>query len=119
MDQIKTDAQLTEEENIAEAEGVEAMIDAIGEVTLEKKDAIEAAREAYENLSDEAKEKVSQDKLSVLEAAEARLAQLIAEAEQEEIDQAAADAVAEKIRAIGDLICQGGWLKRQEEPLMH
>ena len=50
---------------------VEALINAIGPVSAEKKAAIEAAREAYESLSDLAKPLVSN--VNVLEAAETRL----------------------------------------------
>jgi hypothetical protein len=57
-----------------QAEKVDSMIDAIGTVTLESESAIVAARNAYEALSQEAKVQVT--KLSVLEAAEARLAEL-------------------------------------------
>ena len=57
-----------------QAEKVDSMIDAIGTVTLEAESAIVAARNAYEALSQEAKAQVT--KLSVLEAAEARLAEL-------------------------------------------
>ena len=53
---------------------VDAMIEAIGEVTLESEEAITAAREAYEALTDAEKERVT--KLDVLEAAEAKLAAL-------------------------------------------
>ncbi|MGI6257831.1 MAG: Ig-like domain-containing protein [Anaerovoracaceae bacterium] len=95
MDGIKTDAELLQEE----AQGVDQMIEAIGEVTLEKKAEIQAAREAYEGLADGAKAKVT--KLAVLEAAEAKLAQLEAAAAQEELDKAAAKAVEDKIAAIG------------------
>ena len=95
MDGIKTDAGLLEEE----AQGVDQMIEVIGEVTLEKKAEIQAAREAYDGLADGAKAKVT--KLAVLEAAEAKLAQLEAAVAQEELDKAAAKAVEDKIAAIG------------------
>lgn len=56
------------------AAAVDAKIEAIGTVTLEKEGLITAARSAYEGLSDAAKEYVT--KLGVLEAAEARLNEL-------------------------------------------
>ena len=81
----------TDEEVIAE---VDALIDAIGDVTLESEEAITAARKAYDALSDAQKAQVKG--LSTLEAAEAKLAELKAEAE-------AAAAVDEKIAAIGEV----------------
>ena len=56
------------------AAAVDAKIEAIGTVTLEKEGLITAARSAYEGLSDAAKEHVT--KLGVLEAAEAKLNEL-------------------------------------------
>lgn len=56
------------------AAAVDAKIEAIGTVTLEKEGLITAARSAYEGLSDATKEHVT--KLGVLEAAEARLNEL-------------------------------------------
>lgn len=56
------------------AAAVDAKIEAIGTVTLEKEGLITAARSAYEGLSDAAKEHVT--KLGVLEAAEAKLHEL-------------------------------------------
>ena len=79
------------------AKAVDALIDAIGEVTLEKEDAITAARKAHDELSDAAKALVT--KLATLTAAETKLAQLKKETE----DKAAADAVMEKINAIGEV----------------
>ena len=81
----------TDEEVIAE---VDALIEAIGEVTLESEEAITAARKAYDALSDAQKAQVKG--LSTLEAAEAKLAELKADAE-------AAAAVDEKIAAIGEV----------------
>ena len=56
------------------AAAVDAKIEAIGTVTLEKEGLITAARSAYEGLSDAAKKHVTQ--LGVLEAAEAKLNEL-------------------------------------------
>ena len=50
------------------------MIDAIGEVTLDKENAVHAARDYYDSLPESEKAKVT--KLDVLDAAEAKLAEL-------------------------------------------
>ncbi len=63
-------------------------------VTLEDEEAVIAAREAYDNLTDAQKAKVSQDALDKLEAAEAVIGQL---------NQEAADVVISKINQIVDL----------------
>ena len=70
---------------------VEEKINAIGDVTLESEDAIKAAREAYDALTDEQKALVSN--YDVLVAAEARYAQLV--------DEAAAEHVIDLINGIG------------------
>ena len=59
-----------------QAQSVIDAINAIGEVTLEKKGAIEAARKQYNGLSEAARGYVTN--LNVLTAAEARLAELLA-----------------------------------------
>ena len=82
--------------NKAAADAVTAKIDAIGTVTLDSKDAIDAAREAYNALTDVQKELVTN--YETLVAAEVEYAALKAEAEA---NQAAADAVIAKIDAIG------------------
>ena len=74
-------------------------IDAIGTVTLDSKAAIEAARTAYDALTEEQKALVTND--DVLTAAEATLKALEEAAAKAAADQAAADAVIEKIDAIG------------------
>ena len=66
VEEDKTDA--------AAAVEVSNKIDAIGEVTLNSKNAIEAARTAYDALDDDVKAMVNN--LSVLEAAEAKLKEL-------------------------------------------
>lgn len=76
---------------------VEALIADIGEVTLEKEEKIQAARTAYEALSDEQKTAVSN--LDTLIAAEEKLETLKAEL----ADQTAAKAVEKKINAIGEV----------------
>ena len=84
------------EENYYAAKAVDDLIDAIGEVvyTQDSKDKIDAAREAYEALTEEQKPLV--EKLDVLEAAEAMWEKLVE-------DNAAADAVDELIDAIGEV----------------
>ncbi len=81
----------------AAAQAVEEQIAAIGEVTLNSAGPIQAARQAYENLTGAQKALV--DNLSTLEAAEARLAEL----QQQAADEAAAQAVEEQIAAIGEV----------------
>ena len=81
--------QLANEEDKKAAEAVEGLIDAIGTVTEDSEDEIEAARDAYEKLTDEQKELV--DNLAVLEAAEARLAELKALAGVENIYKTTGD----------------------------
>lgn len=81
----------------AAAKAVDDLIDAIGDVTLtdDCKAAIDAARKAYNALTDEQKALVS--KLDILTDAEAKLAQL----KKEAADKAAVDDVIAKIDAIG------------------
>ena len=82
----------------AAADAVVEAIDAIGtvEYTEESKALIDAAREAYEALTDDQKALITDDQLQVLTDAETAYADLKAAA-----DQAAADAVVEAIEAIG------------------
>ena len=74
---------------------MEALIDAIGEVTLDSKSAIDEARAAYDKLTAEQQAKVSN--YAALTAAETTYAKLV----QDKTDQDAADAVIAKINAIG------------------
>ena len=85
----------------AAADAVIAKIDTIGtvEYTEASKAKIDVAREAYNALTDAQKALVTN--YETLTAAEARYAALQAQAEQEAADLAAADAVIEKINAIG------------------
>lgn len=83
-------------------EGVILLIDAIGTVTEDSADAIAAARSAYDALPKDAKAKVTN--YDVLTAAETALAAL----KQEKADHAAADAVTEKISAIGTVTKDSG-----------
>lgn len=75
----------------AAAAAVDNLIDAIGEVTLKSKQAIETARAAYDNLTPTQKTYVT--KLNTLTAAEAAYKTLV--------DRKAADDVTEKINEIG------------------
>ena len=81
------------------AADTDALIDAIGEVTLESKALIEAARKSYDALTKDQQALVT--KLATLEAAEEKYAELAAAATQEEIDEAAAKGVDKQIDAIG------------------
>ena len=72
LDAVKTDRDLTDTEA---AQAVYDSIAAIGEVTADKADAIAAARQAYDALSDAAKAQVGN--YNVLEQAEAALRALI------------------------------------------
>ena len=79
----------------APIKSVEALIDAIGTVTLDSKSAIDEARAAYDKLTAEQQAKVSN--YAALTAAEMTYAKLV----QDKTDQDAADAVIAKINAIG------------------
>ena len=79
----------------APIKSVEALIDAIGTVTLDSKSAIDEARAAYDKLTAEQQAKVSN--YATLTAAEKTYAKLV----QDKADQDAADAVITKINAIG------------------
>ncbi len=83
----------------AAAADVEAKINAIGTVTLNSKETIEAARAAYEALTEAQKALVYN--YETLTAAEAKLAELEAQAAVDAANKAAAEAVIEKIDAIG------------------
>ena len=79
----------------APIKSVEALIDAIGTVTLDSKSAIDEARAAYDKLTAEQQAKVSN--YAALTAAETTYAKLVTD----KADQDAADAVIAKINAIG------------------
>ena len=79
----------------APIKSVEALIDAIGTVTLDSKSAIDEARKAYDKLTAAQQAKVSN--YTALTAAETAYAKLV----QDKADQDAADAVIAKIDAIG------------------
>ena len=77
----------------AAAAAVDSLVDEIGDVTLDSKQAIETARAAYDNLTPTQKTYVT--KLNTLTAAEAAYKNLV--------DQKAADDVMEKINEIGEV----------------
>ena len=79
----------------APIKSVEALIDAIGTVTLDSKSAIDEARKAYDKLTAAQQARVSN--YAALTAAETTYAKLV----QDKADQDAADAVIAKINAIG------------------
>lgn len=86
------------------AENAKDLIEAIGTVTLERKAAIEAARAAYNALTEEQLaifNELYPDHLKILTDAEARYEELKQQAEQEEIDKAAAQEVIKLIDDIG------------------
>lgn len=82
----------------AEAAKVDSLIEALGTITLEKKDDVSAARAAYDALTGAQKAYVT--KLDVLKAAEAVIAELIYNS-QTEVDKRAAKAVDDKIASTG------------------
>lgn len=84
-----------------DAAAVDAKINAIGEVTLDKETKIQEARAAYKALGDAAKAKVTQ--LAILEQAEAKLAELKAAADADARAAVEAARVDAKIDAIGDV----------------
>lgn len=83
------------------AKEVDDLIDAIGTVTLESKAKIDIARDAYNTLTAEQKERVT--KLNVLEESEKEYDRLKGEADKEEADKAAAKAVDDLIEKIGEV----------------
>ena len=97
LERIKADNKLAA--NQAVADSVIALIDAIGTVTLDSKAAIEAARTAYDALTNE--QKVLVANYEILTAAEASLKALQDATDKAAADKATADAVTEKIAAIG------------------
>lgn len=89
----------------AAAQAAEALIDAIGEVTLDSKEAIEAARKAYDALTEAQKALVGN--YEVLTAAEAAYRALL-EAAEDAKNKAAAKAVEALIDAIGPVTPDSG-----------
>ena len=95
LQELKDAAAQAELDKAAAAE-VDAKIAALGEITLESKDAVKAARTAYGALTEPQKAQVKN--IDVLTAAEAKLDDL-----QGAADQDAAAAVDAKIAAIGEV----------------
>ncbi len=100
--ELKTQAEQALADQKA-AEAVESKIEAIGEVayTESSKAKIEGAREAYEALSNVQKGLVGNYR--ILAEAEERYKELKAQAEQALADRKAAEAVEDKIKAIGEV----------------
>lgn len=91
-----------EQRNQAAADAVISLIQEIGTVQLDSRSAIEAARSAYDGLSDACKALVNN--LDILLSAESTLETLEAEKKAQEIaDQAAADNVVAKIDKLGEI----------------
>ncbi|MDO4288171.1 MAG: NEAT domain-containing protein, partial [Eubacterium sp.] len=85
----------------AAAQTVTDQIGALGDITsLDQKEAVTAARAAYDALTDAQKAYVSADTLKVLAAAEDSIAKLEAEAEAEQTDRDAAAKVDAQIAAL-------------------
>ena len=106
LDKLKTSAELAADEKTqTDADAVKALIEALGDVTLEKKESVEAARNAYDALSADAKKLVSN--YDVLVQAEKTIQTLEAKKQQEELknqmDAAAAASVSSAITAIGEV----------------
>ncbi|MBR2203514.1 MAG: PCMD domain-containing protein, partial [Prevotella sp.] len=108
--QLKQQAEQQAEKEKQDKAAADAAVDKINAIgTVEYTDAskqkIDAARAAYDALTDDQKALVSTDKLTVLTDAEAAYAQLKQQAEdqaeKEKQDKAAADAAVDKINAIG------------------
>ena len=84
LDKLKTSAELAADEKTqTDADAVKALIEALGDVTLEKKESVEAARNAYDALSTDAKKLVSN--YDVLVQAEKTIQTLEAKKQQEEL----------------------------------
>ena len=106
LDKLKTSAELAADEKTqTDANAVKALIEALGDVTLEKKESVEAARNAYDALSTDAKKLVSN--YDVLVQAEKSIQTLEAKKQQEELknqmDAAAAASISNAITAIGEV----------------
>lgn len=84
------------------AKDVKDKVDSLGDITLDSKADIDAAKAAYDALSD--KQKVRADNMGVktsLDAAQDKYDELKEQADKDAADKAAADAVSAKIDAIG------------------
>ena len=84
----------------AVAQAVIDMIGGLGQITdVAQKTEVQAARNAYEKLTDAQKAYVSEDSLAVLTDAESKIAEL----EQAQADQAEAEKVMDQISALGEI----------------
>lgn len=106
LDKLKTSADFAADEKTqTDADAVKALIELLGDVTLEGKANVEAARNAYDALSSDAKKLVSN--YDVLVQAEKTIQTLEAKKQQEELknqmDAAAAASVSSAITAIGEV----------------
>ena len=98
---ISYDPVMPEVDYAGMAKAVDDQIAALpATITLANESAVSAARSAYTALPDQAKSLVT--KLSVLTAAETKIAELKAQAEQEAANKAAAKAVDDRIAALPD-----------------
>lgn len=92
-----------EEKEIIDAADVTSKIEALGTITLEKETAVSEARDAYDDLSSNAKKRISKETLSTLKTAEKEIARLKAKKAEDDkaaAEKAAADkAVADKVAA--------------------
>lgn len=84
-------------------QSVVAMIDQIGEVTLYSKSDIEKARNAYEALIEDWKAWLPEEKMKLLEEAEARYAELYQADRDRKRDILTAQEVEEQILALGEI----------------
>lgn len=85
-----------EKKEISDAKAVENLIAKIGTVTLAKENAITTARDAYNNLSANAKKKVTAATLKTLTTAEQKLSSLKTAAQKAAAEKAAAAKLAKK-----------------------
>ena len=102
--EAKAKAEL--EQAISDAAALDKAIEEIGEVSLESGDAITKARETYDAMSDQAKEKVT--KLETLEEAEKTYADMKAKDDHEKKIKKKAKKVDKKIKAIGEVTLDSG-----------
>ncbi len=107
LDDLLAQIEQLEEANQEAADSVSKMVSslpAIEDLTLDDKDAVEAARAAYDNLTERQLELLAQDSLDVLEAAEAKIKALeieqVAEAEAQAFRETYAEALALEVNAV-------------------
>ncbi|MEI3229358.1 MAG: Ig-like domain-containing protein [Lachnospiraceae bacterium] len=101
--QLEADEQEKDKQDQEKADAVSTQIKALPEadaVTLEDETKIREARKSYEALTEAQKAKVGDAEKAKLKAAEDKLAELKAEKEEDEKDQAKADAVSTQIKAL-------------------